>query len=236
MTTSSMKAILTAPSKQNGKPIIIRWSHLAARHAKLASQSDTALQPPRAAACSRRSGIRRSSLFMLFGASIGGSRGVHPLAGHSKLPQYLWTMAWEWVLAGFVVSRRSQAHQAARPHRRPLGDNLEDVLLDVMIAAGFWLAAIVVLGVGAQADASRPGRQVRQHAPATRLPGSRHHSGTAGLVLRQHDGRLLRGDHLPRIPAAAVRRTHSFDAGGRCCCRRSSSARHMATKAARACC
>ena len=36
------------------------------------------------------------------GASLGGSRGVHPLTGHSKLPQYLWTMAWEWVLAGFV--------------------------------------------------------------------------------------------------------------------------------------
>ena len=41
-------------------------------------------------------------LFVLLGASLGGSRGVHPVTGHSKLPQYLWTMAWEWLLTGFV--------------------------------------------------------------------------------------------------------------------------------------
>jgi uncharacterized protein len=88
-------------------------------------------------------------VFVLLGASLGGSRGVHPLTGHSKIPQYLWTMAWEWVLAGFVylgVRKRMKLRELiggrwASP---------EDVLLDLMIAAGFWLVAIVVLGAGAK--------------------------------------------------------------------------------------
>jgi membrane protease YdiL (CAAX protease family) len=88
-------------------------------------------------------------VFVLLGASLGGSRGVHPLAGHSKLPQYLWTMLWEWVLAGFVylgVRKRMKL-------RELIGGRwarLEDVLVDIMIAAGFWLAAIIVLGAGAK--------------------------------------------------------------------------------------
>jgi hypothetical protein len=40
-------------------------------------------------------------LFILLGASLGGSRGVHPLGVH-KIPQYLWTMSWEWLLTAFV--------------------------------------------------------------------------------------------------------------------------------------
>jgi membrane protease YdiL (CAAX protease family) len=88
-------------------------------------------------------------VFVLLGASLGGSRGVHPLTGHSKIPQYLWTIAWEWVLAGFVylgVRKRMKLRELiggrwASP---------EDVLLDLMIAAGFWLTAIVVLGAGAK--------------------------------------------------------------------------------------
>ena len=88
-------------------------------------------------------------VFALMGASLGGSRGVHPLASHSKLPQYLLSMAWEWALAGFVylgVRKRIKLRQLiggrwAKP---------EDVLLDMLIACGFWLAAVAVLGAGAK--------------------------------------------------------------------------------------
>ncbi len=88
-------------------------------------------------------------LFVLLGASLGGSRGVHPVTGHSKLPQYLWTMTWEWVLTGFVylgVRKRMKLRgliggRWAKP---------EDLLLDLMIASGFWLLAIAVLGGGAK--------------------------------------------------------------------------------------
>jgi membrane protease YdiL (CAAX protease family) len=88
-------------------------------------------------------------LFVLIGASLGGSHGVHPLSAHSKLPQYLWTMAWEWVLAGFVylgVRKRLKLRELIGGRWA----NAEDVLIDLTIAAGFWLMAIAVLGAGAK--------------------------------------------------------------------------------------
>ena len=42
-------------------------------------------------------------VFILLGSSLGGARSAHPLAAHGRLPQYLWTMSWEWLLTGFVV-------------------------------------------------------------------------------------------------------------------------------------
>lgn len=88
-------------------------------------------------------------LFVLIGASLAGSRGMHPLTAHSKLPQYLWTMAWEWVLAGFVylgVRKRMKLRDLIGGRWA----NAEDVIIDLTIAAGFWLAAIVVLGACAK--------------------------------------------------------------------------------------
>lgn len=83
------------------------------------------------------------------GTSLGGSRGVHPIAGHSKLPQYIWTMAWEWVLAGFVyLGVRKQVKLRALIGGR--WATVDDFLLDLIIAAGYWLAAIAVLGAGAK--------------------------------------------------------------------------------------
>jgi len=85
---------------------------------------------------------------VLLGASIGGSRGVHPLAGH-KIPQYLWTMAWEWLLTGFVylgVRRRMKLRDLIGGRWA----NPEDILKDLVIASAFWLAAIAVLGACAK--------------------------------------------------------------------------------------
>jgi membrane protease YdiL (CAAX protease family) len=87
-------------------------------------------------------------LFVLLGASLGGSRGVHPLAGH-KIPQYLWTMGWEWLLTGFVylgVRNRMKLRDLVGGRWA----NAEDILKDLVIAAAFWLAAIAVLGAGAK--------------------------------------------------------------------------------------
>ena len=88
-------------------------------------------------------------VFVLLSTSLIGSRGVHPLAGRSKLPQYFFTIAWEWGLAGFVylgIRKRMKLRDLiggrwATP---------EDVLLDLIVAAGFWMAAIAVLGAGAK--------------------------------------------------------------------------------------
>lgn len=88
-------------------------------------------------------------LFVLVGASLAGSRGVHPLSAQSKLPQYLWNMAWEWLLVGFVylgVRKRMKLRDLIGGRWA----NAEDVLMDLTIAAGFWLVAIAVLGTGAK--------------------------------------------------------------------------------------
>ena len=87
-------------------------------------------------------------LFILLGASLGGSRGVHPLGVH-KIPQYLWTMSWEWLLTAFVylgVRKRITLRELIGGRRA----NVEDVLIDLVVASAFWLAAIAVLGVGAK--------------------------------------------------------------------------------------
>jgi len=87
-------------------------------------------------------------VFVLMGASISGSRGVHRLAAHGKLVQYLWTMAWEWILAGFVyfgIRRRMKLRELVGGR----WGSVEDFLRDLVVAAGFWLAAIAVLGTGA---------------------------------------------------------------------------------------
>jgi hypothetical protein len=89
-------------------------------------------------------------LFILLAASLGGSQGQHRLAAsHGKILQYFWTMAWEWLLTGFVylgVRKRMTL-------RKLIGGRwatVEDFLRDVVIAAGFWLFAIAVLGIGAK--------------------------------------------------------------------------------------
>ena len=87
-------------------------------------------------------------LFILLGASLGGSRGVHPL-GVDKIAQYLWTMSWEWLLTAFVylgVRKRITLRELIGGRRA----NVEDVLIDLVVASAFWLAAIAVLGVGAK--------------------------------------------------------------------------------------
>ena len=87
-------------------------------------------------------------LFILLGASLGGSRGVHPLGVH-KIPQYLWTMSWEWLLTAFVylgVRKRITLRELIGGRWA----NVEDVLIDLVVASAFWLAAIAVLGVGAK--------------------------------------------------------------------------------------
>jgi uncharacterized protein len=88
-------------------------------------------------------------LFILIGASLGGSRGKHPVAGHGKLLQYFWTMAWEWALTGFVylgIRKRIKMRELIGGRWA----NVEDVLRDLVIASGFWLAAVAVLGLGAK--------------------------------------------------------------------------------------
>ena len=82
--------------------------------------------------------------------SLNGTRGKHPLVeGSNHLPEYIWTMIWEWILVGFVwlgIRKRIRL-------RDLIGGRwatVEDVLFDVVYAAAFWGLAMLVLGVAAK--------------------------------------------------------------------------------------
>ncbi len=88
-------------------------------------------------------------IFVLLGASLNGTRGRHPLADHSKLPQYLWGMAWEWILLGFTwlgVRKRISLRALIGGRWR----TTEEFLRDVLYAGVFWICALCVLGLGAK--------------------------------------------------------------------------------------
>lgn len=88
-------------------------------------------------------------LLVLLGASLNGARGLHPLAQHSKIPQYLWGITWELLVLGFVwlgVRKRVKLRELIGG-RWPTA---EDFLMDVLIAAMFWAFAALVLAAGAK--------------------------------------------------------------------------------------
>jgi hypothetical protein len=87
---------------------------------------------------------------ILLGVSLNGTRAVHPLAEGGKIPQYLATMALEWLLVGFIwlgVRKRMRM-------RDLIGGRwatLEDFFLDIVYAGVFWMGAMLVLGLSAKA-------------------------------------------------------------------------------------
>lgn len=70
------------------------------------------------------------------------------VARHGRIPMYVMTMAWEWLLLGYILwgARRSGAS-----FREIVGgrwSSPEDALIDVAIAIGFWVvSAMVLLGL-----------------------------------------------------------------------------------------
>ncbi len=84
---------------------------------------------------------------VLIFASLNGFRGKHPLAtGGSKLPEYLATILWEWILLGFVwlgVRKRIRLRELIGGRWQ----KMEDLFLDIVYAALFWGCAMFVLGV-----------------------------------------------------------------------------------------
>jgi uncharacterized protein len=86
---------------------------------------------------------------ILLGVSVDGTRASEPVVEGHKLAQYLWTMGLEWLLVGLVwlgVRKRMSL-------RELIGGRwakLEDFFLDIVYAAVFWGAAMLVLGVCAK--------------------------------------------------------------------------------------
>jgi CAAX protease family protein len=87
-------------------------------------------------------------IIVLLFASLNGTRGHHPLADHSKLPQYFWGMVWEWILLAFTWLG-IRKHTTLRALIGGRWMNLEEFLRDIFYAAAFWVCALSVLGFGA---------------------------------------------------------------------------------------
>jgi uncharacterized protein len=84
-------------------------------------------------------------------ASLNGMRGKHPLTetSGSKIPEYLATMVWEWMLVGYIwLGIRKRVRM-----RDLIGGRWatwEEFFLDVVYAAAFWGCALFVLGSAAK--------------------------------------------------------------------------------------
>ncbi len=86
-------------------------------------------------------------ILVIVAFSFLGSKSTHPVAnkyGHNA--QYLTMIAWEWLMLLYTwwgLRRRGRSLRALIGGK---WNSFEDVLLDVAVAAGFWLCALVVLG------------------------------------------------------------------------------------------
>jgi len=86
-------------------------------------------------------------IILLLG-SVGGASSHH-LSRHSKLPQYIWGMTWEWILTGYVwlgIRKRFKMRDIIGGRWHGFGDFFTDIL----IAAMFWVVAAIVLATGAK--------------------------------------------------------------------------------------
>ena len=85
-------------------------------------------------------------LAILLGFSYIGSEGQQrAVERYGRLPFYGATIVWEWLLLAYVwVGMRRQRLTLAQI-TGGRWKSAEDVLLDVAVAAGFWLAAVAVL-------------------------------------------------------------------------------------------
>jgi uncharacterized protein len=110
----------------------------------------------------------------LLGFSILGSlKPAHRALSQHHVPQYLATLAWEWILAGLVVWG---IRMRGTPLRQLLGTRrptLRDWRDDIVLAAAFWIASVVILAaigtVFKLGHLSTPQKALAQLAPQNAL-------------------------------------------------------------------
>jgi membrane protease YdiL (CAAX protease family) len=78
---------------------------------------------------------------------------------HGRLPAYLLTLGWEWLLLAYIVWGLRWERLRLRELVGGRWNTPEDALLDLGIAVGFWIAAAVILvGVSYVLGLAEPGR------------------------------------------------------------------------------
>ena len=73
---------------------------------------------------------------------------IDPSIPRSHIPQYLQVIASQWVLVGFIVLGLRRSGASLRQLVGGKWESFDDVLLDVLIAAGYWIVGIAVIAVG----------------------------------------------------------------------------------------
>jgi membrane protease YdiL (CAAX protease family) len=84
--------------------------------------------------------------------SFLGAKAGHPVARQGLVPQYVSMMIVEWLAFGYVVWGIHKG--GVLTMRQVIGgrwNKVEDFLLEIAIAAGFWIVSLIVLAAGAYA-------------------------------------------------------------------------------------
>jgi len=83
--------------------------------------------------------------------SLVGSNRQHLItSSRARVLQYLLTIAWEWMLFAFCLWGARKSGTGLWQLVGGRWREIEDVLIDLLTAAGFWLAAMVVLAFAAR--------------------------------------------------------------------------------------
>jgi len=83
--------------------------------------------------------------------SAGGSNRQHLVTtSRTRVLQYLLTLTWEWLLFAFCVWGARKSGTGLRELVGGRWREIEDVLIDLLMAAGFWVAAMIVLSLAAR--------------------------------------------------------------------------------------
>jgi membrane protease YdiL (CAAX protease family) len=83
--------------------------------------------------------------------SAGSSNRQHlVITSRTRVLEYLLTLAWEWLLFAFCIWGARKSGTGLRELVGGRWREIEDVLIDILTAAGFWVAAMVVLSLTAR--------------------------------------------------------------------------------------
>lgn len=116
-------------------------------------------------------------IFFLLAFSALGAVSEHPVAkAGGRIPQYLMTMAWEWILTIWVIWGAKKGGVTLRELIGGKWAQFEDFLLDIAIAVGFMFVSWIVLGslgyalgFAKQANIENARRQIEFMVPQTNL-------------------------------------------------------------------
>jgi uncharacterized protein len=112
-------------------------------------------------------------LAVVVGWSAWGYFGtIQMRAAHNphRAASYIFTILWEWSVVAYIAWGVKRHGSSLREVIGGKWNDFKDVLKDVAIAAGFWLIALVVLGVTAVAlHTSKAGQNVRFMLPQNQL-------------------------------------------------------------------